>query len=142
VGAFLSVGELTLKHQLYTSGGVPTGVLTTVWDYMGNQAATPFSSLPGDYDHDDDVDGDDYAVWREQYGATMATIGGGADGNADGMVDAADYTVWRDNLGAATGAVAGFSPTAVPEPSAGLLGAVLAFFSCSKRTLRREPSVA
>ncbi len=46
--------------------------------------------LPGDYDHDDDVDADDYGVWKQNFGSTSNLF---ADGNGNGRVDAADYTV-------------------------------------------------
>ncbi|QDU53830.1 hypothetical protein [Aeoliella mucimassa] len=72
--------------------------------------------LPGDYNYDGQVDLDDYAVWKEQFGSDLTNFAGGnlADGNSDGQVDLADYTVWRDHL--MDPAVA---PTmaAVPEPS-------------------------
>ena len=57
--------------------------------------------LPGDYNGDSEVDGDDYSVWRSTFGA-MADVTAGlpADGNRDGTVDAADYTFWRDHVGA------------------------------------------
>jgi hypothetical protein len=50
------------------------------------------ATLPGDYDHDGNVDNEDHAVWRAQFGSTSAFD---ADGNRDGVVDAADYVVWR-----------------------------------------------
>jgi hypothetical protein len=63
-------------------------------------------SLAGDYDRDLDVDDDDYAFWKTNFGATTGP-GLTADGNGDGVVDAADYTVWLNNLGATLGAGAG-----------------------------------
>ncbi|MEQ8846474.1 Ig-like domain-containing protein [Botrimarina sp.] len=66
------------------------------------EARTMFSANPGllsgDYDLNNTVDGEDYVVWANQYGA--AGEGLLADGNADGLVNAADYTIWRDNYGA------------------------------------------
>ncbi len=59
--------------------------------------------LPGDFDRSGAVDGDDYLLWRQQFGSLSITPGSGADGNNDGVVNLGDYTVWRDHLGAATG---------------------------------------
>lgn len=69
--------------------------------------------LPGDYDHDNDVDADDYGVWKQNFGSTSMLF---ADGNGNGRVDAADYTVWRNNLGAMA-AAGGGSAAAAEVPS-------------------------
>jgi hypothetical protein len=72
-------------------------------------------SLAGDYNRDGNVDAADYAVWKQQYGATGANP---ADGNGDGKVDAADYTVWRNTLSPiGPGGSGGLSTVAVPEPT-------------------------
>lgn len=75
--------------------------------------------LLGDYNYDDVVNEDDYAVWRSAFG-TFVTPGTGADGNGDGMIDAADYVVWRDNEGAVApqgGGGGGGESTAVASTS-------------------------
>jgi pimeloyl-ACP methyl ester carboxylesterase len=56
-----------------------------------------FAPLPGDFDHNGVVDGNDYGTWKANFGSVSELA---ADGNSDGVVDAADYTVWRNNLGA------------------------------------------
>ncbi len=61
--------------------------------------------LPGDYDSDGDVDGNDFLVWQRTLGATGAAFSG-ADGSGNGVVDAADLTVWRDGFGSTAGAAA------------------------------------
>ena len=87
-------------------------------------------TTPGDYNDDTIVNGDDYTVWRGNYGA------GGpfppesdADGNSDGVVDAADYTVWRDNLPTPTPLAA----SAAPEPAAWLLFTAAMGFCAGRR---------
>ena len=71
-------------------------------------------TIAGDYNADGQVDGADYAVWREMLGV-MVSRQTAADGNGDGVVNAADYAVWKQNFGAQTPAAA--QQSAVPEPS-------------------------
>lgn len=73
--------------------------------------------LPGDYNHDDRVDAEDYILWRKTYGSTTALA---ADGSGNGMVDQSDFTVWRQHFGATVGA-SGRSVASVPEPASGWL---------------------
>ncbi len=77
--------------------------------------------LPGDFDYDGDVDGEDLAPWVAGFGATGAALD--ADANGDGAADGGDWLIWQRQL-AATGA----EPTssAVPEPPAGALAALAA----------------
>jgi hypothetical protein len=60
-----------------------------------------FTVLAGDYDLDDQVDSDDYGVWRSSFG--LSGHGLTSDGNGDNVVDAADYVIWPKNLGATSG---------------------------------------
>jgi hypothetical protein len=81
-----------------------------------------FVSLPGDFDLDGTVDGNDYAVWRKTDGTQ------------------ADYDLWRANYGrtAGSGSGAGLGGSAnVPEPAAILL-AVCGALSFMNRRIRRE----
>lgn len=89
--------------------------------------AAAVDGLHGDYNHDGAVNAADYAVWRDTLGDTDS------------------YDVWRDNFGDGLGGSAG--STAVPEPSALLLAAiVLAALACDslRRSVgdRRSPAVA
>lgn len=83
---------------------------------------------PGDYDQDGDVDPDDYALWKNTFGATGADLA--ADGNNDGIVNAADYNIWREHL-----STAAVTPSAlqVPEPSTLLLLAASAIAALAVR---------
>lgn len=75
----------------------------------------PPEQLDGDYNTDGSVDGNDYQVWRSNFGSTLNLA---ADGNHDGVVNAADYTVWRNNLGAIS---ASQSVVMAPTTSSALL---------------------
>ena len=54
----------------------------------------------GDANRDEVVDGADYTVWADHYGATGALGPDGGDFNCDDSVDGADYTIWADHYGA------------------------------------------
>lgn len=91
----------------------------------------PSPGLAGDYDDDDDVDGNDFLVWQQTLGSTV-TQGSGADGNNSGTIDAGDLTVWQSNFGmtAATATAA-----AVPEPAmASLIGLTALSLFLRRRT--------
>lgn len=114
---FNAQGVRDLIFEYHVAGeGVAQG--SVIYD------GAPFTFLAGDYDFDEDVDGQDYLIWKATYGSTTQLA---ADGNSDGVVDAADYLVWRNNAGAVAGAaaLAVTSTSAVPEPAAiGSLAAI------------------
>lgn len=115
------VTEKTATDATYASGyaglfgysAVAAGVET---DYtIDNFSATvPGSNaIPGDFDNDDDVDGDDLVIWKNQYGE----VTNGADANEDGVTDGADFLIWQRQY---TGSLGPATPVAaaVPEPVA------------------------
>ncbi|MBL9162048.1 MAG: metallophosphoesterase [Planctomycetaceae bacterium] len=68
--------------------------------------------VPGDFDYDGVVDGDDFLVWQRQLGSTTDLA---ADGNDDGVVDQADLAIWKSHYG--PGGIAATAVNAVtPEP--------------------------
>lgn len=78
------------------------------------------TSLLGDYDRDDDVDGADFLLWQRKLGSPATPSGSGADGNANGAVESGDLAVWRENFGSslapvAANAVAGRLAELAPE---------------------------
>ena len=64
-------------------------------------------AIPGDFDNDGDVDGDDLAQWQAGYGS-----GATGDADGDGDTDGQDYLLWQQNY---TGAAP--LATGVPEPA-------------------------
>ncbi len=73
-------------------------------------------TMPGDYDGNGSVGGEDYDLWKNTFGQA-AMPGDAADGNRNGIVDAGDYTIWRDHFGPPI-----LVGAAVPEPHAFVLG--------------------
>lgn len=71
------------------------------------------SRMPGDYNGDNVVDGNDFLVWQRLFNLTTNLT---ADGSLNGTVDGDDLAIWKQNLGR-------IWPTppnalAVPEPAA------------------------
>jgi hypothetical protein len=111
-------------------------------DYIRVVTAANVPLHTGDFDHDYDVDNDDYAIWRLTFGSISDLR---ADANGDAVVDAGDFVAWRDNNGYAyvfpgagggSGAEVPFGAI-VPEPgsAAVLLGCIL--FNTLPRHRRR-----
>jgi autotransporter-associated beta strand protein len=59
------------------------------------------NALPGDYNHDHQVNISDYTIWRNMSGQSGAGLA--ADGNGDGVVNQLDYDIWNSDVGATMG---------------------------------------
>lgn len=79
-------------------------------------AMNPNENLPGDYNGDGTVNAADYAVWRDNLGASVTL----PNDTTPGSITAEDYNVWRSNFRDASGA----RGAEVPEPGATILIAV------------------
>lgn len=104
-------------------GSGPNDIIPSGWQIIVNKPATSawtgyvdnirfglFSEMtPGDFDNDGDIDGHDYLVWQR--------------GETDPLLSAAALSDWQAGYG--TRAISA-SLASVPEPSSGLLVAVLA----------------
>lgn len=91
-------------------------------------------AIPGDFDDDGFVDGDDLATWRTNFGMSGGTKATG-DANLDGTIDGADFLLWQQQFSPAGSTLAS---TNVPEPAVGAMLLVAgAFFS---RVRNRRPS--
>jgi hypothetical protein len=84
-----------------------------------NAAAAVSDALPGDFNHDGNVDASDYVVWRKP----LLTDGG--------------YSEWQANFGATLGSGGRVASDSVPEPSLSLLAVTAAATSLRTRTRRR-----
>lgn len=76
--------------------------------------------IPGDFDGDNDVDGDDLADWKDGFGTTSGALVADGDADDDGDVDGNDFLVWQRNVTPANNAAP------VPEPAAGVLALLAA----------------
>lgn len=113
----------------------PSGLVQRLYDVGIDQTLIVVEPLPpiADFDGDLDVDAADLVKWNDGFGtaAGATRILGDADGDFD--VDGGDFLVWQRQLGGSTP----FPPsTAVPEPSALLLAALVATI---RKKIRRTP---
>ncbi len=134
VGAYSAVINVTAL--LPPSAGTASRVTTFAEDpfgnlYVGTLLGNVFriatNTLTGDLDSDGDVDADDVAIWRTNFGATgePGTVTGDADDN--GAVDGRDFLLLQRYLGLTTPMDAATVNSAVPEPTtASLVGAAIA----------------
>lgn len=112
-------------YRVLAPGGNTTA--TTTWNgtEYSFSVQTASAGLAGDFDDDNDVDGNDFLVWQR---------GGSPNPLSDG-----DLTTWKNNFGMVGSATA--MAAAVPEPSAFLLGACVASVLAAMRTGRRRVAV-
>lgn len=76
----------------------------------------PVATIPGDFNGDQSVNGDDLATWKTNFGnnSGSATVAMG-DADANGKIEGADYLIWQRNF---TPAPITSIASAVPEPRA------------------------
>lgn len=93
--------------------------------------------VAGDFNGDGTVDAADYAVWRDNLGASDETALSG-NGNGDGVVDTGDYQLWQTYFGlTAPAALQAGSPTLpVPEPGTAIMLAALLLAASGASTKR------
>jgi hypothetical protein len=98
-------------------------------DFDGARTLGPPVEIPGDFNHDQSVDGEDLSVWSGGFSSGPA---GDADG--DGDADGNDLLIWQRNVGSGTSA--SHIGVAVPEPTSALLATLLASSAFSGRHSR------
>ena len=88
------------------------------------------AGLPGDYDLDGEVAGDDFLLWQRTFGSTSQLA---ADGSLNEEVDLADLHVWEYNHGRVAEIAVPAELATVPEPaSAALVLTGLLLSSCRR----------
>jgi hypothetical protein len=85
--------------------------LSTAAEFPG---AEPLLPIPGDFNSDAVVDGDDLRSALLGFGASGGPTLARGDADRDGDVDRADVTLWQENVGSRIPAPLG--PAGVPEP--------------------------
>ncbi|MEM9656749.1 MAG: hypothetical protein AAF961_00175, partial [Planctomycetota bacterium] len=105
-------------------------------DEVGNRVVmTGLSALPNsaDFDSDGAVDGKDYAIWQDNFGASGIQPGERGDADRNGATDGADFLIWQREFGWRLGEprASGVSrATIVPEPSACGIMAIFSLAPC------------
>ena len=74
-----------------------------------------FTSLPGDFDADGDVDADDFTAWQNGYSTQSGALVANGDADNDGDVDGDDFLAWQSNYAPNSGSAS--LASAVPEPT-------------------------
>ncbi|MBA3482793.1 MAG: retropepsin-like domain-containing protein [Pirellulales bacterium] len=105
LGNAFSILTATEVGGEFSTLNLPTLAADKMWQVTYDVTAVLLKvTIPGDFDGDFTVDGDDLTVWREDFG---------------GIYSGADFLTWQRNLGMSIAPIA-----AVPEPSALALGAI------------------
>jgi hypothetical protein len=79
--------------------------------------------VPGDFNSDGNVDGDDFSAWQANFPKATAALLSEGDADGDGDVDGADFVVWQTNFPTPSASNA----TMIPEPSAIILAVIASF---------------
>jgi hypothetical protein len=95
----------------------PSGPALRTGSYVFFVSYLAAASIPGDFNHDGNVDSADYVAWRKSDGTQLG------------------YNTWRANVGI-TSAPTGAEAQLVPEPTTAMLLTTIAFASllCCRRS--------
>jgi hypothetical protein len=126
--AHFGLGEIDAIDQIDVEW--PSGYVQRFTDVAPNQLVTITEGLLADFNHDDQVDGDDLLKWKTDFGASGGSPSP-CDADRDGDVDGADFLKWQRELGRSVvsglvGAPAVGLAAVVPEPESSLLLLALA----------------
>lgn len=94
------------------------------WALLPGDVATflavvdPNAGNPADFNNDNSVDGEDFAIWSQGFGSLNRPDNSTGDATGDGAVEGGDFLVWQQQFGAGPGS------TGVPEPASLALAAL------------------
>lgn len=90
---------LALGPRLANGSWVLLGVVDDDDPFSNNTiVAFVLSSVDSaDFDHDGDVDGDDFLLWQRGFGKTVGANHSEGDADRDGDVDSDDLEIWKNN---------------------------------------------
>ncbi|MEQ8211283.1 MAG: pre-peptidase C-terminal domain-containing protein [Lacipirellulaceae bacterium] len=107
---------------------------TTLGTFEGViEFGTLTASFAADFDNDGDVDRDDLAQWRGDYG-----LNENSDANDDGLSNGLDFLSWQNEFGSGNSQVA--ASTSVPEPTASSLFLLLILIGAAGRRPSQRPN--
>jgi hypothetical protein len=121
--ASFTVEELRIFHAT-TSGNVGQSFPIAAQIGIDNIKAMGATVVPGDFNGDGDVDGNDFADWLSNFPMSSGAMLQDGDADEDGDVDGADFVVWQTHFPTLPGSEA----IAVPEPTS--FGVALAAGTC------------
>jgi hypothetical protein len=96
--------------------------------------AAPLIPLPGDFNSDGVVDGDDLKLILLGFGTTTGPTLEAGDADRDGDTDRTDLALWQDNVGARIPTP--IEPVGVPEPPAAVLACLVLWSAATCRRFR------
>ena len=123
-------GSETLPVTLVQEGGEQFAIVNSIPDLGVVSLTVPV--ITGDFDQDEDVDGDDFLSWQRGFGSGT-TLGQG-DANGNGAVDAVDLVIWNQQYGN----LPGQTLTSIPEPTTAVLGGLFWGLTMLSRELRHS----
>ncbi len=129
--AYRSIAEATpgVDYSLSFDRGVSSFSIGSYTVLTVHPVLTPIV-LDGDYNNDGVVDAADYAVWRDNLGASVTLPGD----TTPGEVTQDDYGVWAANYGSTSPSTNSF---ATPEPASIVLAHLVFWTATVRRTSRR-----
>lgn len=107
------------------------GVVPWRAEYSSNQI-TLIAQHQGDFDADQDVDEDDFAIWQQNHGLGSNATHLLGDANGDGAVDGQDFLLWQRDFGSSYPLAS--ATATVPEPATMVYATLIMIVASWRRT--------
>ncbi len=91
-------------------------------------------TIPGDANGDGVVNGQDFAMWRENAGMAGGASADKGDFDGDGDVDGFDFLIWQNGFGQSVESLVEGENNSIPEPG----GMMIVAFACMIGGIRRH----